>query len=118
MKFTIYLLITLYQRIQILFYRLAQHITYVHQHCSQPPTETETIDMKLIRKYINLCKTKQPIVSEELTEYIVGMYVYFIFYIIIKYKICIYCVLYSHYIIVRSIIIQIFSGYFLLRKIY
>lgn len=46
----------------------------MHQHCSQPPTETEAIDMKLIRKYINLCKTKEPIVSEELTEYIVGVY--------------------------------------------
>ncbi|KMQ88562.1 dna replication licensing factor mcm7-like protein [Lasius niger] len=55
--------------------KLAQHITYVHQHCSQPPTETEAIDMKLIRKYINLCKTKEPIVSEELTEYIVDSYV-------------------------------------------
>lgn len=52
--------------------RLAQHITYVHQHWSQPPTETEAIDMKLIRKYIKLCKTKEPVVSEELTEYIVG----------------------------------------------
>lgn len=63
-------------QIQIIFHRLAQHITYVHQHCSQPPTETEAIDMKLIRKYIKLCKTKEPIVSEELTEYIVGVYTY------------------------------------------
>ncbi|XP_011694407.1 PREDICTED: DNA replication licensing factor Mcm7 [Wasmannia auropunctata] len=55
--------------------KLAQHITYVHQHCSQPPTEIEAIDMKLIRKYINLCKTKEPVVSEELTEYIVDSYV-------------------------------------------
>ncbi|XP_014472922.1 PREDICTED: DNA replication licensing factor Mcm7 [Dinoponera quadriceps] len=55
--------------------KLAQHITYVHQHCSQPPTETEAIDMKLIRKYINLCKMKEPTVSEELTEYIVDSYV-------------------------------------------
>lgn len=68
-------------------YRLAQHITYVHQHCSQPPTETEAIDMKIIRKYINLCKTKEPIVSEELTEYIVGMYIdklYYLNYYILK----------------------------------
>lgn len=48
----------------------------MHQHCSQPPTETEAIDMKLIRKYINLCKTKEPVISEELTEYIVGAYAY------------------------------------------
>lgn len=56
--------------------RLAQHITYVHQHCSQPPTETEAIDMKLIRKYISLCKAKEPTVPEELTEFIVGMYIH------------------------------------------
>lgn len=55
--------------------KLAQHITYVHQHCSQPPTKTEAIDMKLIRKYLNLCKTKEPVISEELTEYIVDSYV-------------------------------------------
>lgn len=34
--------------------------------------------MKLIRKYIKLCKTKEPVVSEELTEYIVGMYIHLI----------------------------------------
>jgi len=44
--------------------------------------------MKLIRKYINLCKTKEPVVSEELTEYIVGMYIYTfcVLTYIIKYK--------------------------------
>lgn len=63
----------------------------MHQHCSQPPTETEAIDMKLIRKYINLCKTKEPIVSEELTEYIVGVYAY---------ELILYCFLYFSYIII------------------
>lgn len=29
--------------------RLAQHITYVHQHCRQPPTHFTPIDMKLMR---------------------------------------------------------------------
>lgn len=29
--------------------RLAQHITYVHQHCRQPPTHFNPIDMKLMR---------------------------------------------------------------------
>lgn len=29
--------------------RLAQHITYVHQHCKQPPTHFNPIDMKLMR---------------------------------------------------------------------
>ena len=30
--------------------------------------------MKLMRRYIALCKTYQPVVPEELTEYIVGAY--------------------------------------------
>ncbi|KAI4494566.1 hypothetical protein M0804_000767 [Polistes exclamans] len=55
--------------------KLAQHITYVHQHSSQPPTETEALDMNLIRKYINLCKIKEPSIPEELAEYIVDSYV-------------------------------------------
>lgn len=29
--------------------RLAQHITYVHQHCKQPPTHFTPIHMKLMR---------------------------------------------------------------------
>ncbi|KAL2734416.1 DNA replication licensing factor Mcm7 [Vespula squamosa] len=55
--------------------KMAQHITYVHQHCSQPPTETEVLDMNLIRKYINLCKVKEPSIPEDLSEYIVDSYV-------------------------------------------
>lgn len=62
----------IYVYIYVIFYRLAQHITYVHQHCSQPPTETEALDMNLIRKYINLCKIKEPSIPEDLSEYIVG----------------------------------------------
>ncbi|XP_076290132.1 minichromosome maintenance 7 [Lasioglossum baleicum] len=55
--------------------KLAQHITYVHQHCIQPPMESQALDMNLIRKYITLCKTKQPVIPEDLTEYIVESYV-------------------------------------------
>lgn len=51
---------------------MAQHITYVHQHSIQPPTESNVLDMNLIRKYITLCKTKQPVIPEDLTAYIVG----------------------------------------------
>ena len=53
--------------------RLAQHITYVHQHNVQPPTNFTPLDMKLMRRYIiALCKTKQPLVPESLTDYIVN----------------------------------------------
>nr|CAD7446228.1 unnamed protein product [Timema bartmani] len=55
--------------------RLAQHITYVHQHCKQPPMSFQAVDMKLIRRYIALCKNKEPAIPEELTDFIVGAYV-------------------------------------------
>ncbi|XP_076762874.1 minichromosome maintenance 7 [Xylocopa sonorina] len=55
--------------------KMAQHITYVHQHCIQPPTKSQALDMHLIRKYIMICKTKQPVIPEDLTDYIVDSYV-------------------------------------------
>ncbi|XP_033759982.1 DNA replication licensing factor mcm7-like [Pecten maximus] len=55
--------------------RLAQHITYVHQHNIQPPTTFTPLDMKLMRRYIALCKKKQPVIPEGLAEYITGAYV-------------------------------------------
>ncbi|KAM9513719.1 DNA replication licensing factor MCM7 [Salvelinus alpinus] len=55
--------------------RLAQHITYVHQHCRQPPTHFTPIDMKLMRRYISLCKRRQPVIPESLADYITAAYV-------------------------------------------
>ncbi|XP_076844847.1 DNA replication licensing factor MCM7 isoform X1 [Brachyhypopomus gauderio] len=55
--------------------RLAQHITYVHQHCRQPPTHFSPIDMKLMRRYLNKCKKRQPVVPEALADYITAAYV-------------------------------------------
>uniref|UniRef100_A0A8D3D4B3 DNA helicase n=1 Tax=Scophthalmus maximus TaxID=52904 RepID=A0A8D3D4B3_SCOMX len=55
--------------------RLAQHITYVHQHCRQPPTHFTPIDMKLMRRYISVCKKRQPVVPESLADYITAAYV-------------------------------------------
>lgn len=55
--------------------RLAQHITYVHQHCSEPPLEETPLDMKLMRRYIALCKTYNPKIPEFLTENIVAAYI-------------------------------------------
>jgi DNA replication licensing factor MCM7 len=52
--------------------RLAQHITYVHQHCKQPPATVQALDMQLMRRYIALCKKQQPVIPEDLTDYIVG----------------------------------------------
>ncbi|GAB6019601.1 Mcm2-7 hexameric complex component [Chamberlinius hualienensis] len=55
--------------------RLAQHITYVHQHCIEPPTNFKPIDMKTMRRYIRLCKQKQPVIPRSLLDYIVNAYV-------------------------------------------
>ncbi|XP_045397356.1 DNA replication licensing factor MCM7 [Lemur catta] len=55
--------------------RLAQHITYVHQHSRQPPAQFEPLDMKLMRRYIAMCREKQPTVPESLADYITAAYV-------------------------------------------
>ncbi|ALC43652.1 Mcm7 [Drosophila busckii] len=55
--------------------RLAKHITYVHSHSKQPPSRVKSLDMNLMRRYINLCKRKNPTIPDELTDYIVGAYV-------------------------------------------
>ncbi|XP_038642652.1 LOW QUALITY PROTEIN: DNA replication licensing factor MCM7, partial [Scyliorhinus canicula] len=55
--------------------RLAQHITYVHQHNKQPPSQFQPLDMKLMRRYITLCKKKQPMIPETLADYITAAYV-------------------------------------------
>ena len=35
--------------IVMLLYRLAQHVTYVHQHERQPPSQFDPLDIKLMR---------------------------------------------------------------------
>ncbi|XP_033100324.1 DNA replication licensing factor mcm7-A-like [Anneissia japonica] len=55
--------------------RLAQHITYVHQHKQQPPSQFTPLDMSLMRRYIALCKKKKSVIPEALSEYITGAYV-------------------------------------------
>jgi DNA replication licensing factor MCM7 len=55
--------------------RLAQHITFVHSHGKQPPSNVDALDMNLVRRYINLCKMKNPTIPRELTDYIVNAYV-------------------------------------------
>ncbi|XP_065079085.1 DNA replication licensing factor Mcm7 [Ochlerotatus camptorhynchus] len=55
--------------------RLAKHITFVHSHGKQPPSRIKTLDMSLIRRYISLCKRKTPVITPELSEYIVNAYV-------------------------------------------
>merc|ERR1712025_1100193 len=54
--------------------KLAKHITYVHQHNTNPPQQHTPLDMKLMRRYIALCKKQTPVVPAELSNFIVGCY--------------------------------------------
>ncbi|KAL3282490.1 hypothetical protein HHI36_005673 [Cryptolaemus montrouzieri] len=56
-------------------FKLAEHITYVHQHSKQPPLQIEVLDMTVMRKYIALCKLKRPSIPASLTDFIVDAYV-------------------------------------------
>ncbi|VDK43870.1 unnamed protein product [Cylicostephanus goldi] len=56
--------------------RLAAHITYVHMNSKQPEIEgIKPIDMKLIRRLIEVAQRKQPVVGDALRERLVEMYV-------------------------------------------
>ncbi|CAJ0589503.1 unnamed protein product [Cylicocyclus nassatus] len=56
--------------------RLAAHITYVHMNSKQPEIEgIKPIDMKLIRRLIEVAQRKQPVVGDTLRERLVEMYV-------------------------------------------
>lgn len=54
--------------------RLAKHITYVHQHNTNPPQTHAPLDMKIMRRYIALCKKQNPVIPENLSDFIVGSY--------------------------------------------
>jgi len=54
--------------------RLAKHITYVHQNSTNPPQATQPLDMKIMRRYIALCKKQNPVIPPDLTDFIVGSY--------------------------------------------
>lgn len=54
--------------------RLAKHITYVHQHNTNPPQQHTPLDMKLMRRYIALCQKQTPVIPAEISEFIVGCY--------------------------------------------
>lgn len=54
---------------------LAQHVTSIHKNPDAPQTVGhEAIDMKKMRRYIELCKTKNPRIPEELTQRLVNIY--------------------------------------------
>uniref|UniRef100_A0A0K0F4X2 DNA replication licensing factor MCM7 n=1 Tax=Strongyloides venezuelensis TaxID=75913 RepID=A0A0K0F4X2_STRVS len=55
--------------------RLASHITFVHMNEKQPEQDGRTpLSMNFMRKYIAICKKKNPIVSQGLSQRLVDMY--------------------------------------------
>ena len=38
--------------------RLAQHVTYVHQHLHHPPIQTDPLPIKTMQRFLELCKLK------------------------------------------------------------
>ncbi|CAG7818629.1 unnamed protein product [Allacma fusca] len=55
--------------------KLAKHITYVHQHLIEPPTNVKALDMGFMRRYISACRKKNPTIPSTLSERLVGAYV-------------------------------------------
>ncbi|PIO71863.1 hypothetical protein TELCIR_06220 [Teladorsagia circumcincta] len=56
--------------------RLASHITYVHMNSKQPEIEgIKPINMRLIRRLIEIAQRRNPVVGDELRERLVEMYV-------------------------------------------
>jgi len=55
--------------------RLAKHITYVHQHLHEPPSNLKPLDMNLMRRYIISCRNTNPTVPQSLSEKLVTAYV-------------------------------------------
>lgn len=54
---------------------LAQHVTYIHANPNQEaPTNHDALDMKLMRRYIALCKTKDPVLPDSLRDKFVETY--------------------------------------------
>lgn len=55
--------------------RLAQHVTYVHKHREHPPAEHAPLSITTMRRFLELCRAKNPTVPAVLTEFIVNAYV-------------------------------------------
>lgn len=52
---------------------LAQHVTNIHSNPEEvPEMDSDIIDMKTMRRYISLCKTKDPVIPDELSEKLIG----------------------------------------------
>jgi len=57
--------------------RLAHHVTHVHQYSVHPKRDDqqEVLSISKMRRYLDLCRQKEPTVPQQLTEYITQAYV-------------------------------------------
>uniref|UniRef100_A0A6B2FZY2 DNA replication licensing factor MCM7 (Trinotate prediction) n=1 Tax=Myxobolus squamalis TaxID=59785 RepID=A0A6B2FZY2_MYXSQ len=55
--------------------KLAEHITYVHQHNGPPPTQTTPFSIALLRSFVMRCKGVNPVIPADLKDFIVASYV-------------------------------------------
>ena len=55
--------------------KLAEHIAYVHMHNQQPDPEFGPVEPWKMREYIGLARTKRPVMSKEVNDYLVQAYI-------------------------------------------
>ncbi|EDO15358.1 hypothetical protein Kpol_457p9 [Vanderwaltozyma polyspora DSM 70294] len=55
--------------------KLAEHVAYVHMNSKQPDLDFTPVDPSLMREYIAFAKTKRPIMSEEINDFLISNYV-------------------------------------------
>ncbi|KAI8384368.1 DNA replication licensing factor MCM7 [Radiomyces spectabilis] len=54
---------------------LAEHVTYVHTHNKHPSLDFEVLEPNMIRHYVAQARTKRPVLSNEVSDYVISAYV-------------------------------------------
>lgn len=55
-------------------FRMATHITYVHQNCAHPKSDQDLFDSEFLRGYIAYAKTFNPTISQDLHGHLIQKY--------------------------------------------
>ncbi|KAI8386867.1 MCM2/3/5 family-domain-containing protein [Blakeslea trispora] len=54
---------------------LAEHVTYVHTHNKPPKMDFDVLEPHMIRHYVAHARTKRPVLTQEVSEYVTSAYV-------------------------------------------
>ncbi|CAO3629640.1 unnamed protein product [Mucor hiemalis] len=54
---------------------LAEHVTYVHTHNRPPKMDFDALEPNMIRHYVAHARTKRPVLTTEVSEYVTSAYV-------------------------------------------